>query len=294
VRELRPGDARYVVAGGLEFAYLEDGPADGPFALCLHGFPDHARTWRHLLPRLAEAGVRAVAPWMRGYAPTAIPHDGRYDLDTLARDANLLHDAFGADGGAVIVGHDWGALAAYRAAAHEPERWRAVVGVAVPPEPALTFTRYEPWQLRKSWYVALFQIPGAERIVAADDFAFVERLWRTWSPGYVPDPDDMAALKATLRAPGTMRAALAYYRALRGWFLNAALRPRSGPLPDVPVLYLHGRDDRCIGLEYAVFARIVLEEVPDARVEVVDGCGHFLHLERPNDIHVRILDFVTT
>ena len=62
-----------VTANGIEFAYLSDGPDDGPLALCLHGFPDTAHTWRHLLPVLAEAGYHAVAPWMRGYAPTAIP-----------------------------------------------------------------------------------------------------------------------------------------------------------------------------------------------------------------------------
>ena len=62
-----------VEANGLHFAALAAGPADGPLALCLHGFPDAAPTWRHLLPALADAGFRAVAPWMRGYAPTAVP-----------------------------------------------------------------------------------------------------------------------------------------------------------------------------------------------------------------------------
>lgn len=71
----------------LEFAYLEDGPADGPLALCLHGFPDHAPTWTALLGDLAAAGFHAVAPWTRGYAPTAVPADGLYQTAALSLDA---------------------------------------------------------------------------------------------------------------------------------------------------------------------------------------------------------------
>jgi len=67
---------RTVTAGGLELSYLENGPPDGPLALCLHGFPDTAHTWRHLLPALGAAGFHAVAPRMRGYAPSAVPADG--------------------------------------------------------------------------------------------------------------------------------------------------------------------------------------------------------------------------
>src|SRR3954469_25253216 len=100
-----------VRANGLDFAYLEAG--EGPLALCLHGFPDSAWTWRHLLPELADAGFRAVAPFMRGYAPTAVPADGRYQTAALGLDACALHEALGGDADAVIVGHDWGAMATY-------------------------------------------------------------------------------------------------------------------------------------------------------------------------------------
>ena len=97
-----------ITANGVEFACLELG--EGPLALCLHGFPDSATSWRHLLPALADAGYRAVAPWTRGYAPTAVPADGAYQTGALATDAVALHEALGGDGDAVIVGHDWGAF----------------------------------------------------------------------------------------------------------------------------------------------------------------------------------------
>jgi pimeloyl-ACP methyl ester carboxylesterase len=124
---------RSVTANGLEFSCFEMGPSDGPLALCLHGFPDSAHTWRFLLPELAAAGFHAVAPFLRGYAPTAIPSDGRYQIGALARDANSLHAVLGGTEDAVIVGHDWGALTVYAAVAHQPDRWRRAVTAAVPP-----------------------------------------------------------------------------------------------------------------------------------------------------------------
>jgi pimeloyl-ACP methyl ester carboxylesterase len=136
-----------VTARGVDFAYLECG--SGPLALCLHGFPDSAWTFRHLLPDLAEAGYRAVAPWMRGYAPTGVPADGRYQSGALVADACALHEALGGDGDAVVIGHDWGAGAAAGAAAWEPDRWRRVVTMAVLPRAfgVIGYTAYE--QLRR-------------------------------------------------------------------------------------------------------------------------------------------------
>ncbi len=99
--------ASRIWANGLEFGLLKAGA--GPLALCLHGFPDTARTWRYLLPDLAAKGFRAVAPFMRGYAPTAVPEDGHYSIGTLATDASALYEVLGGDEDAVLIGHDWGA-----------------------------------------------------------------------------------------------------------------------------------------------------------------------------------------
>ncbi len=98
-----------VQANGITFHYLEMG--QGPLVLCLHGFPDHAYTYEALLPRLAEAGFRGVAPFMRGYAPTSAAADDRYQSVLLSQDALALLDAFDAEPG-LLVGHDWGAQCA--------------------------------------------------------------------------------------------------------------------------------------------------------------------------------------
>ena len=203
--------SRAVRANGVEFGLLEAGT--GPLALCLHGFPDSAHTWRHLLPVLAEAGFHAVAPFMRGYAPTAIPDDGGFGVGALVADAVALHEALDGDGQAVLIGHDWGAEAAYGAAAFAPDRWRRVVTLAVPPRALdpLLFGDYQ--QLKRFFYLFLLGDPrlGAEAIVAADGMAFLDRLWRDWSPGY-DATEDLARVKECLREPANLAAAIGYYR----------------------------------------------------------------------------------
>ena len=84
-------------------------------------------------PSWPAAGYHAVAPFLRGYAPTAVPADGRYQVGALVRDANALHEVLGGGDDAVLIGHDWGALATYGAVAHQPARWRRAVTAAVPP-----------------------------------------------------------------------------------------------------------------------------------------------------------------
>jgi pimeloyl-ACP methyl ester carboxylesterase len=271
---------RRVTANALEFGVLELG--GGPLALCLHGFPDSAHTWRHLLPALADAGFHAVAPFMRGYAPTAVPADGKYDLETLAGDAAGLHDCLGGDGRAILIGHDWGAEAAYVAAAREPDRWRRVVTLAIPPF-ALDrrlFSDYD--QLRRFFYLFLLRTPLAEEVVAADGMAFLDRLWEDWSPGYAA-AGDLEQVKRCLSEPANLRAAIAYYRADD---LDAAPAP-AGPQP---TLYLHGDRDGCIDVGLVRDAARHLAS--GSRLEIVPGAGHFLQVEKPRAVNELILDWV--
>jgi pimeloyl-ACP methyl ester carboxylesterase len=281
-----------IVANDVELGYLEAG--EGPLALCLHGFPDSAWTWRHLLPALADAGFRAVAPFLRGYAPSAVPADGRYQTAALALDACGLHDALGADGDAVIIGHDWGAMATYIAANHEPERWRRVVTMAVPPAGAVAggFLTYA--QLKRSWYMFFFQHALSDMVVGMGDLAFIDGLWADWSPGYEAD-EDLVHVKDSLRDPANLAAALGYYRATLG---NVGVDPaldavqaKGGEVTAQPTLYLHGRTDGCMGIEVAEAARAFLTS-DGSRMEVVDGAGHFLQLERPDQVNRLVLDFV--
>lgn len=275
-----------VRANGVEFSCMEWGPADGPLAVLLHGFPDTAHTWRHLGVALADAGWRAVAPFMRGYAPTGPAPDGRYQTGALVADACALHEALGGDSRAVVIGHDWGAPAAYGAACFAPDRWSRVVTMAVPPSPVVTsaFLSYD--QLRLSWYMFFFQSPLAEVVVSMDGLAFLERLWRDWSPGY-DCAEDMGYVREALGSPERLTAALGYYRALIGGVgVDPALDKEQtavGGVPAQPLLYLHGVNDGCMRVETA-------QGWPD--VVVVDDAGHFLHLEKPSEVNRLILEFL--
>ena len=241
-----------IEANGLEFGYLSAGPGDGPLALCLHGFPDSAHTWRHLLPALADAGFHAVAPFMRGYAPTSVPADGAYQTGALAADANALHEAFGGGSDAVLIGHDWGAAAVYGAAALAPERWRRVVAMAVPPLAAMLGSFFDYAQLKRSFYIFLFQTPLAEMAL---NTAFVEGLWRDWSPGH-DAAEDVAHVMECLGTPENAAAAIG-----------------------------------CLGAGVVQNAEQHLP--PGSRTEFVPDAGHFLQLERPAEVNRLILEWVT-
>jgi pimeloyl-ACP methyl ester carboxylesterase len=285
-----------VLANGLEFGLLEAGT--GPLALCLHGFPDSAHTWRHLLPALAEAGFHAVAPFMRGYAPTAVPDDACYSIGALVADAVALHQALDGDGQAVLIGHDWGAEAANGAAAWAPDRWRRVVTLGVPPlalDPVL-YGDYQ--QLKRFFYLFWFRdsLAQAAEVVAADGMTFLDRLWQDWSPGY-DAAGDLARVKESLRQPENLQAAISYYRdpvldATPGAVVPyAAGEEAASRQAQQPTLYLHGSADGCIGVELVRGAERHL--APGSRMIVVEGAGHFPHLEQPEEVNEHILAWAT-
>lgn len=282
-----------VSANGTDFSFLECG--SGKLALLLHGFPDTAQTWRHLMPMLAELGYRAVAPFTRGYAPSAVPSDGCYQTAMLARDANAMHEVLGGDGDAVIIGHDWGAPSCYGAALDAPNRWRKVVGMAVPPTAALGMAFVQSIdQIKKSWYMFFFQHGLADLVVGANNHAFIEMLWRDWSPNYDAS-DDLEFVKRSLADPKNLQAALGYYRATLG---DGYRDPRLADLqnqmglgvPTQPLLYLHGANDGCIGAEVVEAAK----KIAPANVEfaIVEKAGHFLQLEQPKVVNKLICDFL--
>jgi pimeloyl-ACP methyl ester carboxylesterase len=282
---------RRVEANGIEFEVLEAG--SGPLALCLHGFPDSAYTWRLLLPELARAGFRTVAPFMRGYAPTAVAADGCYQLGALVADAVALHEALDGDERAVLIGHDWGAETAYGAAAIAPERWRRLVTIAIPPA-ALDeriFGDYQ--QLKRFFYLFLMKSPRAESLIAADDMAFLDRLWEDWSPGY-DAAEDVRNAKQCLRDPRNLAAAIAYYRAEEpGLHAVGATDPYAAEhaallrVAPQPTLYLHGRRDGCI--DVALVADAERHLASGSQLAIIEDAGHFPHLERAAAVNERIL-----
>ena len=190
-------------------------------------------------------------PWRRSCGatqPTAVPADGCLSLGALIADANGLHNALDADEQAVLIGCDWGAEAAYGAAAFALDRWRRLVTLAIPPlsMDAKLFTDFD--QLRRFFYMYLFTQPIAEELVAADEMAFLDRLSEKWSPGY-DAAEDLALVKDCLRERANLSAAIGYYRAALGAPAEScssfeAEQRALAEAPPQPTLYLHGARDR--------------------------------------------------
>jgi pimeloyl-ACP methyl ester carboxylesterase len=264
----------FVDANGLKFAYLEEGT--GPLVLMLHGFPDTAHTWDDLRSRIAAKGYRAVSPYMRGYHPTAIP-DRDADQETLARDALALVDALGASQ-AVVIGHDWGASAAYGAAALGPERVKKLFVLGIPHPATLKPTLKKLWGVR---HFAVYKLPGAAERFARNDFAALPEICRRWSPSWRPDPKEFDPVRASFSNRASLNAAFGYYRKLSP-IPSASLKARI----TVPTVVFAGLDDPVAEpADYRGAARMF---AGDYIVEEVDG-GHFMHREHPDAFAERLL-----
>ena len=278
-------------ANGIRYAALEQG--EGPLVLLLHGFPDNAHSWEYQMSALAKAGYRAVAVWLRGYPPTEIPAGGYYDRATLALDIKCLIEVLNDGKPAFLVAQDWGAAIAYGVLGAFPETVKRAVLLAIP----------HPLQIRKSmrsirhivrafhWW--MLQLPGLpEVIVKARNYAFIEFLWKLWSPDY-RDHQHVAQIKKMLAQPGALPAALGYYRAAlqrrhQGPSL-AELRSKLDRSITVPTLVLCGSDD--IRSEHLEPQRPLFAGLYEWAI--IEGCGHFLHREKPDEVNRHILRWLS-
>jgi pimeloyl-ACP methyl ester carboxylesterase len=266
----------------------------GPVVLMLHGFPDSVASFDSQLPAFAEAGYRAVAVTMRGYEPSSQPADGDYHAIRMAEDVVAWIDQLGV-GKVHLVGHDWGANIAYAAAALAPDRLASLTTIAVPhPVRFGEAFAINPEQQARSGYIMEFQTPGFEQRIVADDCAYLEALWRNWSPGWSIPAALLAEMKATFAQSGVARAALAYYRQAFDATSPAALQSHAlfaNPI-SVPTLGICGKEDGCISSDIFVNAMRTEDFAADLRVEQVEGAGHFTHAEAPDAVNSLILDWI--
>lgn len=282
-------ELHYLDVGGTRLAYLQRGK--GPLLLCVHGFPDTAYSFLPVLERLAAAGYHAVAPFQRGYAPSALAADDDYRAVTLAQDLLALIEALGQGRAAAVVGHDWGSVAAQLAAKQRPEAIARLVLCAVP-HLRRFFLFPSLKQIARSHYIFRFQLPRwPEAALGREDHAWLEQvLIRRWSPGWHYREADLAPVKACLRDPQRRRALLAYYRNLPGALLDSAQRRLvMAPIPQ-PTRMIYGTDDGCIGAE--MFD--AQEQLFPGGLQLcpAPGMGHFMQAENPAWFAERVLEFL--
>jgi len=284
MRELR------LASNGLRFRCLADGPDDGPLALLLHGFPEGAESWGAQLPALAGAGYRAVAPDLRGYGGTDCP-DGEeaYRMPHLVADVVGLVDALGSER-CHLAGHDWGALVGWSVASHHPERLLSWSALSVGHPIAFTDTiRDDPDQQARSSYVNLFLVRGKAESVLEEDGH--RRLRRMYQVGPRPDAVPQAEVETFVRAmaePGRLTAGLNYYRANLGDLdTERAMAPH--PIR-TPTQLIWGERDPAVG---PASTRASGDHVEgEYRLEVLEGAGHWLQFERPDDVSRLLLDWM--
>lgn len=267
----------------------------GPLVLMLHGFPDDNRSFDAQMQALALQGYRVVAPMMRGYEPGSQSPRDLYHLIHLASDVFAWMKRLEAKQ-CHLVGHDWGALTAYVAAALQPKKFASLTTLAIPHlRRGLQGVADVPGQLVKSSYILLMQFARiAETIVARDDYAFVETLWQRWSPDWRYSAADIEQVKATFRAPGVVHATTQYYRCLlqplsistqQSWSLLTSRL-------NVPTLALTGENDGC--MDSRLYDTLMQDQDFDKGLQVhrLPACGHFLHREDPATVNRLLLNWL--
>lgn len=261
----------------LDFPALAAG--DGPIVVLWHGFPDHPRSFGPLADHLVAAGRRVVAPFLRGHHPATFDQLPFSDGLTLAADAAAVNAALSPEP-LDVIGHDIGAGVAGRLAAVWPERVRRVITMSVPPPAALRTIFNDPAQQQRFFYLFMFQVPGVAESLLND--TLLDYLWRTWSPG-LEVPSYVRAMYAdpTLRSNSLRLYRANFDRSLHDPAL-ASLAKISEQPASIPMLVLAGADDGCITPENYADAATAL--APGSRVEIVAGAGHFLQLDRPDEV----------
>ncbi|MFI5510468.1 alpha/beta fold hydrolase [Mycobacterium sp. NPDC051804] len=266
--------------------------ADGtkPLAVLVHGFPDTPHTWRHLGPEMAARGYRVVAPWLPGYdAPVGKP----VGVGTYVRHVLDVRAQYDGDDRAVLIGHDWGANAGYGVVSTDRSAFGRFVALAVPPTAALATGIFSYAQLKRSFYIWFIQQVGLAEAALVQP-GFWESLWADWSPGYDPTID-LEELRKCVTAENISDVLGPYRASFNPQYTDpdseaealASMQP-----PPAPTLCLHGANDGAIGAELLtdVFAHLPAD---GSHFEIIDGVGHFLHLEQPDTIAAKIIDWLT-
>jgi epoxide hydrolase 4 len=273
-------EERTVQSGNVRLRCVTAGPADGPLALFLHGFPARWSTWRGILPAFARAGYLAVAPDLRGYGASDRPADVEsYSILRILEDVVAILDAFGRQRG-FVVGHDVGGGVAWAMAMAHPERVERLA--ILNSVHVVGFERQiRKWsQLSKSWYVFFFLLPWLpEWWLSRRDFGFVHR-------SLVADglPDDAVRdLLEGIRPADALHAALNWYRAN---FRDVARKRFPPKKVDLPTLVVWGDRERHLDPELATPPA---DWVSDVRIEHVPEAGHWVQHDAPEKVSALLL-----
>lgn len=271
--------ARAELSTGVTLHYVTQG--EGPLVVLVHGFPEHWYGWRHQIPALVDAGFRVVAPDMRGYNLSDKPPNVEdYRLEKLGDDIGALVETLG-ESKAIVVGHDWGGVAAWMFAMRHPDKLAKLIVLNMP-HPAVFAEAWGTLKQRlKSFYFYFFRMRRFAAFIYRRFNAFPQRLMLWWFARRKPKWKDLAPYARAGRQPGAMRSMMTYYTAL--------LRRKPGDIEltkiTAPVHVIWGMDDPAFSPELAEPG----DHVANVTIHRQDGLGHFLHLENPERVNTALL-----
>jgi epoxide hydrolase 4 len=278
-----------VAANGLSFHVVTEGTGDR-LALCLHGFPASSASFRPQIPLLTRLGYRVWIPDMRGYGRSSKPHGvAAYTVDELEQDVAALIDASGAKQ-VTLIGHDWGAVVAWSFALNRVRPLERLVVFNVPHPMLFERGLRTLRQLRRSWYMLLFQLPWLpERLLGSFGGYGVARVVRTVAADKANFPAALVeAHRQSACAPGALTSMLNYYRAIPRRVL-AKDRPKY-PTLHTPTLVMYSEGDPAVGKElFDDTARYVT----DLTQRMLPGTSHWLPDEAPELVNPVLEAFLT-
>ena len=297
-----------VAANGIHFEVATMGVGD-KLALCLHGFPEHAYSWRNQMPLLANLGYRVWAPNLRGYGGTDSPQEiSAYRTSTLVADVAALIKSSGAKE-TLLIAHDWGGALAWILAMRQPELINRLVIMNLPHPACFARELRRPRQLLRSWYIFFFQIPGLpELLLRRNDAQAIGDMFRHTSRRRPPIPEAaIDVYRQNAMRPGGLTAMLNWYRAFfrgrRGGAPGSAssgvgasaadsLGGESGKFPKIttPTLFLWGDAD--IALDFRT-THGTEAYVSDLTFRVLSGVSHWVQQEAPEAVNTMLEAWLT-
>jgi pimeloyl-ACP methyl ester carboxylesterase len=272
--------------------YFSEGK--GKPMLLLHGFPDCAENFKHQLNFFGENGYQVITPFLPGYHPEDKELDTYQSLRIAEEMITFIKSI--TDKKISLFGHDWGASIAYGMAGLEPDLIDKMITVSVPHgiNVGASFLS-DGDQQRKSWYMFFFQLPIADLAVPNNNFNFINRLWIDWSPNWPEYKFYVDKTIEVLSKGNVLSKALAYYRctfqeSLQTERINSLTAELSAQKIKVPSLYLHGKNDGCIGVNLCEGMENFFDEL---EICILADCGHFLHIEKHKEVNKIILNFLS-
>lgn len=277
----------YLSTNGIRLHVVQAGPADGALVVLLHGFPEFWFGWRHQIQPLAEAGFRLLIPDQRGYNLSDKPKGVRaYRLEELTRDVIGLLDALGRQK-CYLIGHDWGAAVAWNVGVSYPQRIEKLVIMNVPhPAVMLNFLRRDPRQMLKSWYIALFQIPGlAEWLLSLNQYAGIARMLFSSGKADTFSEAEINEYRRAWAQPAALTSMINWYRALVQYRPVQLAHPRL----HMPVLMLWGKRD--IALSHQM-AQPSIELCHQGQLIFFENATHWVQHDESDQVNRLLLEFL--